>query len=172
MALGLFAVALWAAIPAFVKVVSTEASLSLLLVLRFAISSMIFAPTFRRLWLKRKAVPLRWTVLMSICLGANFYYQGLAMIKLPVSWYLIIFSLNPLLALILMGVKLTPSALVGVALALLGTLLFIDTTEIQSNYGFLSIVFVVIGMLTWVVYTLIVRKFHATHTNAEVTALT
>jgi len=170
--LGLLAVALWAAIPAFVKVGSTTEALSFLLVLRFAISSVMFATFVPRLWQRRHMVQTRWYLIISLCLGANFYFQGLAMIKLPVSWYLIIFALNPLFALMLMGVQLTRRSLAGVGLAIIGTLMFVDLEQVRSTYGVLPIIYVVIGMLTWVAYTLIARKFQSAYSNAEVTALT
>jgi drug/metabolite transporter (DMT)-like permease len=170
--LGLLAVLLWAAIPAFVKVGSAMETLTFLLVLRFAISSLIFVAFAPQIWRKRHLIQARWFLLMSLCLGANFYFQGLAMIKLPVSWYLIIFSLNPLFALLLMGVRLRRRALAGVLIAVIGTFMFIDIKEIHSTYGVLPIVYVVIGMLTWVVYTLIAQRFQKTYSNVEVTALT
>jgi len=170
--MGLLAVALWAAIPAFVKIGSTAETLPFLLVLRFLISSLLFVPFLPQIWRKRRGTPLRWFLLMSLCLGANFFFQGLAMIKLPVSWYLIIFSLNPLFALILMGIQIRRRSFIGVTLAIAGTLLFVDSKEIHSNYGILPIIYVTIGMMTWVVYTLLARKFHVAYSNSEVTALT
>lgn len=170
--MGLLAVALWAAIPAFVKVGSTTETLPFLLVLRFLISSLIFVPFLPKVWRKRHGIPVRLFLLMSVCLGANFFFQGLAMVHLPVSWYLIIFSLNPLFALLLMGIQIRRRAFIGIMLAIVGTLLFVDAREVHSNYGILPIIYVTIGMLTWVVYTLLARKFHATYSNSEVTALT
>ena len=38
--------------------------------------------------------------------------------------------------------------------------------------GILPVIYVTIGMLTWVVYTLLARKFHTIYSNSEVTALT
>jgi drug/metabolite transporter (DMT)-like permease len=169
---GLLAVALWAAIPAFVKVGSTDESLSYLLVLRFLISSALFIPVLPKIWSKRRQITLSQYLLLSACLGANFYFQGLAMIRLPVSWYLIIFSLSPVLALPFMGVRVGRRTVFGVMLALLGTGMFIDLSEVQSNYGVLPILFVVIGMITWVVYTLMARRLQKTHSSVEVTALT
>jgi drug/metabolite transporter (DMT)-like permease len=172
MALGIIAVALWAAIPAFVKLGTTAELLPFLLVLRFAISSLLFTPLLKSIWKKRRAVDARWFVLVALCLGANFYFQGLAMIDLPVSWYLVIFSLSPVFALIFSELRLHIKTVAGVGIAIIGTLLFVDLKEVHEHYGALPIFFVTIGMLTWVAYTSIVRRFQSAFSSVEITALT
>lgn len=94
------------------------------------------------------------------------------MIKLPVSWYLIIFALSPVFTLPFLGVRLSSRAVLGIALAIAGTLLFVDLQEVRGNFGFLPLLFVALGMLTWVAYTIVIRKFHSTYSNLECTALT
>lgn len=170
--MGLFAVALWAAIPAFVKIGSTFETLPFLLVLRFAIASVFFIPLIPKMRARLSKIPLKLYVAMTVCLGANFYFQGLAMIHLPVSWYLIIFCLNPLFALVFMGIAFNRRLLLGVVLSIAGTMLFVNPQEIQSTYGWLPIFYVFIGMMTWVAYTVLIKRFQAVFTNAEVTGLT
>ena len=170
--LGLFAVLLWSAIPAFVKIGTSIETLPFLLVLRFAIASLFFVGLIPTILKLAPQVKLRWFLLLAICLGANFYFQGLAMVNLPVSWYLIIFCLNPLFALIFMGIKLTKKVWFGVGLSILGTMLFIKLDEVRSVYGFLPVLYIVIGMITWVVYTLLVKRFQKVYSNVQVTALT
>lgn len=104
---GILAVIIWAAIPALVKFGSTSSNLSFLLLLRFLIASLLFLPVSVAIWkkIKKSDVPLLITI--SLVLGANFYFQGLAMQDLPASWYVVIFSLNPIFALIGLKTKLT-----------------------------------------------------------------
>lgn len=172
MALGLFAVALWAGIPAFVKIGSTVESLPFLILLRFSIASIFFLKLAPKIFRKIKQVGWFSVFTLSACLGANFYFQGLAMVSLPVSWYLIIFCLNPLFALILLGTKINMRLLLGIGASMLGTLLFININEIRTNYGLLPIVYIFIGMITWVLYTVLAKRFQKVYSSTEFTGLT
>jgi len=170
--LGIFAVALWAAIPAFVKVGSTLETLPFLLLLRFLIASLFFVALVPRIFSKLRQLPAHLYLALTICLGANFFFQGMAMLYLPVSWYLIIFCLNPLFALLFLGVPFSRKLILGIGLSIGGTLLFVNLNEVQTAYGWLPLVYVAIGMMTWVAYTLLVKRFQIVYTNIEVTALT
>jgi drug/metabolite transporter (DMT)-like permease len=170
--LGIAAVFLWAAIPAFVKVGSAENNLSFLLVIRFLIATALFIPIFPKLFGRLKQIPLLFWFGLIVCMAANFYFQGLAMIHLPVSWYLIIFSLNPLFALMLLGVRLTKQGIWGIGLCMLGTFMFVDLDDLSKSYGTWALICLLIGMLTWVVYTWLAKKMQTVFSSFETTALT
>lgn len=172
MGLGLFAVAIWAAIPAFVKIGSSADTLPFLLVLRFGIASIFFLGSLRTILTRVTKINLHLWLALIACLGANFYFQGLAMVDLPVSWYLIIFCLNPLFSLIFLGIRFNIKLIFGIVLSILGTLLFIDIEQIRFIYGIWPIIYITIGMFTWVIYTVLVKRFQLIYSNVEVTAVT
>lgn len=169
---GTFAVLIWAAIPALVKTGSTGSNLSLLLMLRFLIASFLFLPIARSIWRKLNKPDLKILFAMSVVLGANFFFQGIAMQNLPASWYVVIFSLNPVLALIGVKTKMTSKILINIFLMLLGTVLFIDFKQVANSHLSLSFAYVFVGMLTWVSYTLLLTKIQKKFTDYEVTGLT
>lgn len=167
---GILAVFLWAAIPAFVKVGTTEQNLSYLLVLRFMLASLLFLPVVGRILKKATKIPARQWGLLTIVLGMNYYFQGLAMHGVPASWYVVIFSLNPIIALALLKIPISKKKLLGLLLAFSGTLLFVS-----SEFGhapILAIFYIFIGMLTWVVYTKFIQNFQKVYTDIESSALT
>jgi probable blue pigment (indigoidine) exporter len=170
--LGLFAVALWAAIPAFVKIGTSADTLPFLLVLRFGIASLFFLPILKRIFTNVNKIPWQLWLALFISLGANFYFQGLAMIDLPVSWYLVIFCLNPLFALIFLGISLHRKLIIGISLSILGTLLFVNINEVSTQYGIWPFIYLTMGMLTWVSYTVLAKKFQSVYSSLEMTGIT
>lgn len=169
---GLFAILIWSAIPAFVKVSSTVESLPFLLVCRFLLASLLFLHIIKRISIQFNKVPKRLWILLTIVLAANYYFQGLAMIHLPVSWYLIIFCLNPILALLALQVRMTRKTWLGITFSIIGTLAFVRLDEVMKMQSLLPFLFLFIGMITWVGYTFIIKKFQSTYSNVETTAIT
>jgi drug/metabolite transporter (DMT)-like permease len=167
---GTLAVFLWAAIPALVKTGTTEENLSLLLVARFLISSLIFLPLLKRVCSKISQIPIRHSVLLAVILGANYYFQGLAMHLVPASWYVVIFSLNPIIAVFLLKIPLNTRKWIGFGLAFLGTALF--TMGQMESAPVKALIFITIGMLTWVLYTQSIQKFQAVFNDVESSAVT
>ncbi len=169
---GLLAVLIWSAIPAFVKVGSTAETLPFLLVYRFLIASLIFAPFYKNIFKKMSQVPLKLWFSLIIILGANYYFQGLAMIDLPVSWYLIIFCLNPIFSLLLMGIKINRKTGFAIGLSVIGTLAFVRIDEVLQMKNLWPFLYITLGMFSWVFYTVVIKKFQIVYTNIETTALT
>lgn len=167
---GILAVFLWAAIPALVKTGTNENNLTLLLVIRFLISSVVFLPLLKTVLQRLPQIPIKTLLLLTIVLGANYYFQGLAMHLVPASWYVVVFSLNPILALLLLKVPLNTRKWSGIILAFLGTLLF--TVGQMSSAPWQALVFITIGMLTWVLYTQIIQKFQSIYNDVESSAIT
>lgn len=169
---GLLAVLIWSAIPAFVKIGSTAETLPFLLVCRFLIASLLFAPFYTSIIKKVSQVPLKLWLSLTIILGANYYFQGLAMIDLPVSWYLIIFCLNPIFSLFFLGIKLNRKTGLAIMLSVLGTLAFVRIDEISQMNNLWPFLYITLGMFSWVFYTVVIKKFQIVYTNIETTALT
>ncbi len=169
---GLFAVLIWSAIPAFVKIGSTADSLPFLLVCRFSIASLVFLPILKTILVRFNKIPKKLWLTLTIVLTANYYFQGLAMIDLPVSWYLIIFCLNPILALFTLKIKMTRKTWLAISFSIVGTLAFVNMEEILKMQSLLPFVFLILGMLTWVAYTFTIKKFQAVFSDVETTAIT
>lgn len=171
-AAGLLAVFIWGAIPVAVKLTLSTLSVSQYLFLRFAMGLVIMTPWLRLVMRKRVSFNLWWWIALTLDLGANYFFQTLAMQGMPASWYIVIFALNPILALVVLRVRLTKRVWLSVAVATLGTLLFTQTGDFSTPIRTLDVVCIVIGMLTWVFYTLIVSKLQKHYSDVEITAVT
>ncbi len=167
---GVLAVFLWAAIPALVKTGTTPENLSFLLMVRFTISSLVFLPLLKKIWSCLGRVSKIDLLVLAVILGANYYFQGLAMHLVPASWYVVIFSLNPILAVLLLRIRLSGRKWLGLGLAFLGTLLF-TVGQVQAA-PWKALVYITIGMLTWVLYTKVIQRFQKTFNDTESSALT
>jgi drug/metabolite transporter (DMT)-like permease len=167
---GTLAVFLWAAIPALVKTGTTQDNLSFLLVMRFLISSLIFLPFLKKVCSKLFQIPKKQLAILAVILGANYYFQGLAMHLVPASWYVVIFSLNPIIAILLLKIPLTSRKWIGFSLAFIGTLLF--TIGQMESAPWLALIYITIGMLTWVLYTQTIQKFQTVFNDIESSAVT
>ena len=169
---GTLAVFIWAVIPCLVKGGVENTSISFFLFLRFAIASIILIYWIPGV-LKRftKVNLLLWVSLLTD-LGANYYFQTIAMKSFPVSWYIVIFSLNPILSLFLLRIRFTKTLIAAILISLFGTALF-DTQQMEPlSVSFSEVASLIIGMLTWVFYTFLIKKFQIIYNDLEVTTLT
>lgn len=170
---GLIAVFLWALIPLLVKAGLEQIPLTYFLFLRFAVSSLIFLPFFKALYPKLKKTPISLLFSLLVCIGLNYLLQSLAIKDLPVSAYILIFALNPILALLMMRIPLTRNLLLSIVLAISGVFLFLnfDSQENSSATAY-SYLFLMGGMLTWVLYTFIASRLQKHMNDIELTATT
>lgn len=169
---GVFAVLIWSLIPAFVKIGSNESNLSFLLVGRFLIASFIFLPLLKSVVLKHFLISFSKWLILAFILGANYFFQGHAMEALPASWYLIVFSLNPLLALFLMKTIWSRRLIFGILMSLAGTLMFVKSITLDHQISTATMIYMFLGMLTWVFYTVHIRHFQKTYSDTEIAGLT
>jgi drug/metabolite transporter (DMT)-like permease len=169
---GVAAVMIWSLIPAFVKIGSHGDDLAFLLVGRFLIASMMFLGSIKEIINSFSKIPTINWVLLSFILGANYYFQGRAMEALPASWYLIIFALNPIIALFLMKSTWTTRLILGLTMSIAGTLLFVNSFDLGPKVNPAIFIFMFLGMLTWVLYTVQIRNFQRVYSDVQITALT
>lgn len=169
LAAGILAVFIWSSIPVLVKLTLTSIGVAQYLLLRFGIGLLATTPWLAGVWRKRGAMPAWWWGLLALDLLANYYFQSLAMQGLPASWYIVIFSLNPILALLLLRVRLNRPATIALLCAFAGTLVFVRSGE---SVRFQDGLFIAIGMLTWVFYTVMIAKLQSKLSDREITGVT
>lgn len=169
---GILAVVIWAAIPSLVKIGSGPENFIQFLVLRFALALVFFVHVVPALWRKASGIePWRFIALGSV-LAANYYFQTVAMQRLPASWYIVIFSLNPILALIALRLQLSRQLITATLVSAVGTLLFVQSSDLSALMNVWTFACLVLGMLTWVLYTILIAGFQKTYSDFEATALT
>jgi len=169
---GLTSILIWAAIPVVVKLTLEGLDVSYYIFLRFAVGFLIFVWWTPAVFRRFHRVPLKYWLALSADLAANYYFQTRAMEGLPASWYIVIFALNPILALMFLRIRWTRSLAIGVGLATLGTLLFLRSSELTVVASPWLYVYLTIGMLTWVIYTVLVVAFQKVYSDLDITAVT
>lgn len=170
---GTIAVLIWALLPVLVKSSFKELPVSYFLLLRFILASGLMGFLFWKLRGEIARVGFKVHALFTLVLGANYWLQSLAIKDLPVSWYIVVFALNPLLALLLVGVKINRDLIISVALGLGGVFCFILTeNQILGELSIKSFLYLFGGMLTWVLYTFLAKSHQKKISDSTLTALT
>jgi drug/metabolite transporter (DMT)-like permease len=170
---GIISVFIWALLPVLVKSSFTQISVSYFLLIRFGLAIFVLSSLIWKF--RRQLFHLQPKVYFNflIVLGANYWLQCLAIKDLPVSWYIVIFSLNPFLSLLLMKTCWSQRLILSLILGIMGVLLFLFKDEQFLNgiplYGFL---YLVGGMLTWVLYTFMSKQTQSKISDTTLTLLT
>lgn len=166
---GIIAVLLWSVLPVLVKSSFLEIPVSYFLVLRFSISLVLFIWFLPQILRKLLQVKLSYNILFAAILGANYFLQSLAIKNMPVSWYIVIFSLNPLISCLLLRIKFNKNLILSFILSILGVCLFLftDIKTLQS-ISLSSFVFLVAGMFLWVFYTLMAKEYQKSMSDFEI----
>lgn len=166
------AVLIWSVAPVIMKIGLSQMDLTSLLLSRFTVSSLIFIPVLNGVLNKIKTLSAKkWLMFCSI-VGVIYFLQMAALKTFPVSWYLIVFSLNPVLSLIFMKIRFSQKLIISLSTAVLGTLLFLNFSELNLEIPMVSWLYMVGGMLAWVGYSSFLPVMQKAYTDSEITALT
>jgi drug/metabolite transporter (DMT)-like permease len=169
---GILAIVFWAALPVLIKVGLAQIGIPLLLLGRFVIGAIPALPFLPRL--VRKASQVRTTdwLWLVVVLGANYYLQTRAVAELPASFYIVIFALNPILSLLVIGTRMTGRILGPIGLAAIGTLGFASADGFAGKIEWPAMCFLVGGMLAWVIYTLLLTRLQKVYNDFDATLVT
>lgn len=166
------AVLIWSFAPAIMKMSLSHMDLTSLLLTRFIVSSFIFIPTLKSVITKINDLNLKNWLIFCTIVSVIYFLQMAALKNFPVSWYLIIFSLNPILSLIFMKIDFNRKVLISIAIAILGTALFLDFKDLTLQISLTSWLLMIGGMLAWVGYSSFLPVMQKSYSDSEITALT
>jgi O-acetylserine/cysteine efflux transporter len=169
---GIVAIVFWAALPVLVKVGLAEIGIPLLLLGRFVIGAIPALPFLSRLLRKGRQIQATDWLWLGVVLGANYYLQARAVAELPASFYIVVFALNPMLSLLVIGTRMTPRILGPIALAAIGTLGFANGDSLTGRVAWPAMLFLVGGMLSWVFYTLLLTRLQKVYDDFDATLVT
>lgn len=166
------AIIIWASLPILVKLIVSQIDVSFFLAQRFLISFLVLSWLTPKITKKLKFTDSKIILGFIIATGANFYLQTYALSQVPAGWYVMIFALNPILTLLLLKHNLTGTTLLGIALAITGTYLFSTAQQgYLSTISPIAIAALLGGMLTWSIYTVLVKKLQIIYSDIELTGL-
>lgn len=148
---------LWGAQVTAVKIAAGEIPLFLMLLIRFVIISVCLLPFMRRAsfsTLSKMAI----VALFSTSIHFSLLYQGIALI--PAATSAIIYQLSPIFTVILavsiLGDKLTSSAILGITLSFCGIAMLFGGVDLKADL--LGGILVALAALSFAIGTMLIKK--------------
>lgn len=168
----MMAITLWAALPTLTKMTLHDMSLPTFLMLRFCASSILLLYFFKSIL--RKILKISWInwFLFSAVITVMFISQTYAIQEIPVSEYVIIFTLAPIIMILCLRYYLAWPAIVGILISIVCLFWFLTSSSKNNVFQLLPCIAVITGMLSWVFYSLLIRRFQNVYNDGEITALT
>lgn len=167
---GLGAVLIWSFSPVLIKVQALAMPLSLFLVLRYGLSTVLLSPLIFQLRKENLKVSISGWLGLCICLVAHLGCQVFAIRELPIVWYVVFFSLSPLISLLLVQRKLSWQTWFYIGLCVIGTWVFISQEKLTS-ISLSSVIALVVTVLFWAGLTKFMKDIQSQLSDLKVTAL-
>ena len=167
---GFGAILIWSLAPAVTKLEGSSLPLSYFLLLRYGFSSLLLLPVLIKIQPSRlEKAPMLWLGLI-VCLGIYLALQVVAVRHLPVSWYVVFFTLTPAVSLLLLRIRMNFLTVAGLVGAILGSLFFIQDLSWDSLplWGFFCLF---VSMLGWASMTLLIKKLQGGLNDLQVTTV-
>ncbi|MCW5590142.1 MAG: DMT family transporter [Legionellales bacterium] len=169
---ALFAVSVWGGMPVLVKMALKGISVPGFIALRFGFSSLLLLPCLKSVIKKLGDLNSRDLILFILVISVMFFSQTWAMDEIPVSWYVVIFSLTPVLMAVCLRYKMQWPAIVALLVIMISLYLFMSFKEQYDVLTIPAIIALVLGMLSWVFYSVLINKLHTVYNDLQVTTLT
>lgn len=168
----LLSVAIWGGLPTITRIALTKMSVLAFITMRFLFSSILLSPYFLDVIKKYKKVSFGYWLAFVVTITLMFYSQTWSVAHIPVSWYVVIFSITPVVMALCLRYQMKWQAVFGVFLVLVNLFLFLSSGHGVFQWSVFGLVAVLIGMLCWVAYTVLLHQFHSIYNDIQITALT
>jgi drug/metabolite transporter (DMT)-like permease len=147
-------------------------SIDELLTLRFFISLLVTLKILFSTLKKFKLISTVNLVVFAIIIISVFFSQAYAIDDVPATFYVSIFTLVPIVFLLICREPLNKVAMTGSGLAITGMIVFIFSLQYKGHLSFWSIILVILSMFTWVAYSLFTKKIQNSFLDKEIVAIT
>lgn len=168
----LLSMIIWGGVPTMIKLALTQIDVSSFIVLRFMISSILLLPVLGSITRKIKLISLPTWLAFAVTVAVMFYSQTWAIGAVSVSWYVVLFSITPALIAVFLRYKMSWKTILCVGLLGVSLFLFISTDRSDAQWSWLGLGAVFIGILSWVIYSVLIKKLHVAFNDVQITALT
>jgi drug/metabolite transporter (DMT)-like permease len=169
----LVALVVWAALPSFTKIALSGMSVISFIAIRFIFSSILMAPFLKQVAVNLLKISARFWLVFILTISIMFGSQTFAVSALPVSWYIVIFSATPILIALCLRYRFNYKSILGLALVFLGLIFFfLNTYKDNGSFSWIAIFCTIIGMFSWVFYSVLIKHLHKTYNDVQITALT
>ncbi len=169
----LLAIFIWGGLPSIVKIALSDLSISSFMVIRFFFASLFLLPFLNSIIRNCRKVSLPLWGASFLIIGTMFSSQTLAISLLPVSYYIIIFSINPVIIALFFRYRFQWQSIIGIGVVTISLFLFLTSSSHETqSLNILSFLIVSIGMISWVFYSVLIKKLQSTYNDMQITALT
>lgn len=168
---GIFATLLWALFPAFCKIALKDMSVYEFLLLRYVIAFSVVGFLLPRIYKKRLQMPLKSWVLIASLVSVHNTTQGLCLLEVPVSWYILFFSCAPAITYMMMPFRKKPVVYGFFGLAVVGTVIFITPSTVGVTPSPLSLFYLMVSTVSWAALTRVMADFHKIYNDMEISCI-
>ncbi|MGQ5524299.1 DMT family transporter [Chitinimonas sp. PSY-7] len=171
--LAIVAVAVWAVMPILVKHAAFESNISLFLVVRFTLSTILLAAVMGGIVRKLSAQkPIEWLAFLLLN-GVIYFLQTIALQALPATLYIVVFSLTPILCLITLRIRLNSWGWLCVGITLVSCIWFAQSGkhDTSSSLSWTAMLAMLGGMVSWAIYSAFIIRFQTTFSDVEIAGL-
>lgn len=171
---GLGAILIWSLAPAIVKTTTSSVAMNLseFFMLRYFIAAVISLPWIFKVFKKGRVLTAKQWITLWFYINVSIFLQAYALQFVPLSWYVIIFSLNPLMTFLFMRLKLSKIKIWAIIFSFSGALFFINPIEMQDQPSWLGIFAVVGTMVTWAAFTTKLVDLQRVYKDIELSVIT
>lgn len=168
----IIAITIWGGLPTLTKLALDNMTVLGFIAIRFIFSSLLLSPYLLTVIKKSPDVPLKYWLILTVIITLMFYSQTWAIQQVAVSWYVVIFSITPVIMALCLRYRMHWQAIVGVILVGFSLLVFLSKGRDSGQWHLLGLTAVIVGMLCWVGYSLLVTRFHHAYSDIQITAIT
>lgn len=166
---GTMATFLWALLPALSKFSLPYVTVSQFLLIRFTISFSLLAYLTPRIFRKFHVLPWMAWISIFVCASTHNVTQAFCLKEVPVYWYILFFSTSPIFTYLMLPSKKQYVIYFYFILAIVGTIIFLQSTNIEITFSKFSVVCLFISVISWSVLTCLMIYFQKIYKDLEVT---
>lgn len=166
---GIIAVLIWGLTPVLTKLGIAGISPINFLIIRYGLSTALLIPILktvkRQIFTNDKRVLL---FFFAIAIHLSSFTYSLK--NLPVSWYILLFSLSPIASLFFIKAKLTPRSILYIVVGAAGALCFLSD-KFLANFHFKSFVALLISISSWIYITVQIKWLQNSFSDKQITSI-
>ena len=164
---------IWGTFPVAIKWVLFSVNVPTFLIIRFAFSALLLIGMCPGIIRKIKHIKSSYLTYFFIAIAITFSTQMVALDELPVTFFIVFFTLTPIFLHFILKLGYSRLIVAGVLLAIGGVFLFFTTApKVASHLTFMGMLMLFLGSISWCVYSYLIRKIHAVLNDLEIAALT
>ncbi len=168
----IIAISIWGGLPTITKLALSNIDIHGFILIRFLVSSILLSPYLKNILKQCRLISLKHWVFFTITVSMMFYSQTWAIEQIDVSFYIIIFSITPVIMALCLQYKIYWQAMLGIIIVSVTLIVVFSQNSSTRVLNISGVIATFIGIFCWVIYSIFVTKFHHIYNDIQITALT